>query len=123
VTQFWRQDNQPGKSKQQRVDDAERNASDSFDRSVKELQEEWVKSPTDLSIPCVKVSTVDTNEQSLFISPPRSPSIDTTHITETLIDLTNETRSRLHEVENKLRVLWVAAQQVNAQQKVEVSIR
>lgn len=123
MTQFWRQDNQPGKSKQQRVDDAERNASDSFDRSVKELQEEWVKSPTDLSIPCVKVSTVDTNEQSLFISPPRSPSIDTTHITETLIDLTNETRSRLHEVENKLRVLWVAAQQVNAQQKVEVSIR
>jgi hypothetical protein len=123
VTQFWRQDNQPGKSKQKRDDDAERNASDSFDRSVKELEEEWVKSPTDLSIPCVKVSTVDTNKQSLFISPPRSPSIDTTHITETLIDLTNETRSRLHEVENKLRVLWVAAQQVNAQQKVEVSIR
>jgi hypothetical protein len=117
VTQYWRQDNQP---EPKRNDDAERNASDSFDRSVKELQEEWVKSPKDLSIPCVKVSTT---AQSLFSSPPSSPSIDTTHIAETLIDLTNETRSRLHEVEDKLRVLWVAAQQVNAQQKVEVSIR
>ena len=120
MTQFWRQDNQPGKSKQKRDDDAERNALESFDRSVNELQEEWVKSSTDLSIPCVKVSTT---AQSLFISPPSSPSIDATHITETLIDLTNETRSKLHEVEDKLRVLWVAAQQVNAQQKVEVSIR
>jgi hypothetical protein len=44
-------------------------------------------------------------------------------ISETLIDLTNETRSRLHEIGDKLRVLWVAAQQVNARQKVEVSIR
>jgi len=44
-------------------------------------------------------------------------------ITETLIDLTTETRSRLHEVEDKLQVLWVTAQQVNARQKVEVSIR
>lgn len=83
-------------------DDAERNASGFFDCSVKELQE---KSPTNLPIA------------------PWSPSIDTIHITETLIDLTNETRNRLHEVEDKLRVLWVTAQQVNAQQKVEVSIR
>jgi hypothetical protein len=118
VTEFWRQDNQPGKSKQKRGDDAERNASNSFDRSVKELQEEWVQSP----IPCVKVST-DNNAQSLFISPPPSPSIDTTHTTETLIELTNQTRKRLHKVEDKLQVLWVTAQQVNAQQKVEVSVR
>jgi len=120
VTQFWRQDKEPGKPEQKRSDDAERNALDSFNHSVKELQEEWGKS---LTIPCVKVSTADTNAQRLFNSPPRSPSIDTPHITEMLIDLANETRSRLHEVGDKLRVLWVAAQQVNARQKVEVSIR
>ena len=119
MKQFWRQD-QPGKSKQERDADAERNASNSFDRSVKELQEEWV---TDLSITCVKVSTTGINARRLFISPLPSLSTDTTHITETLIDLTNVTRSRLHEVEDKLRVPWVAAQQINARQKVEVSIR
>jgi len=122
VTEFWRQDKEPGKSKQKRDDDADKNASDFFDRSVRELQG-LVKSLIDLSIPCVKVSTTDINAPRLFISPLPSLSIDATHITETLIDLTNETRSRLHDVEDKLQVLWVAAQQVNARQKVEVSIR
>ena len=122
VTQFWRQDSQPGKSEQQRNVDAERSASDSFDSSVNELREEWRKSRTDLSIPCVKVST-DSSAGRLFISPLRSLSINATHITETLIDLTNETRGMLHEVEDKLHVLWATAQQVNAQQKVDVSIR
>ncbi|KAF8322430.1 hypothetical protein F5887DRAFT_1028395 [Amanita rubescens] len=95
VTQFWIQDKQPGKSKQKRDDDAERNASDSFHRSVEELQ-----AATDLLIPCVKVSTKNTQG--------------------TLIDLMNETRSTLHEVGDKLWVLW--AQQVNVRQMVEVSI-
>ena len=93
---------------------------DSFNHSVKELQEEWGKS---LTIPCVKVSTNDINAQGLFISPFWLPSIDITHITEMLIDLTNETHSRLYEVGDKLQVLWVAAQLVNAPQKVKVSIR
>ena len=114
VTQFWRQDSQPGKSEQQRNVDAERSASDSFDSSVNELRE--------ASIPCVKVST-DSSAGRLFISPLRSLSINATHITETLIDLMNETRGMLHEVEDKLHVLWATAQQVNAQQKVDVSIR
>ncbi len=117
MTEFWRQDKEPGKSKQKRDDDADKNASDFFDRSVRELQG-LVKSLIDLSIPCVKVSTTDINAPRLFISPLPSLSIDATHITETLIDLTNGTCSR-----DKLRVLWVAAQQVNARQKVEVSIR
>jgi len=63
VTQFWIQEKQS----------AEKNALDSFDRAVKEMQ-----AATDLSIPCVKVSTKNT--QRLFISPPPSPLIDTTHI-------------------------------------------
>ena len=67
VTQFWRQDREPGKSEQKRSDDAERNALDSFNRSVKELQEEWGNS---LTIPCVRVSTADINAQRLFVSPP-----------------------------------------------------
>jgi hypothetical protein len=41
-------------------------------------------------------------ELSEFVHFTSSPSIDTTHITETLIDLTNETRSRLHEIGDKL---------------------
>ena len=113
VMEFWRKDNRPKKSK----DDAEKKASDFFDSSVKELRQ-------DLSMPCVKVSTTGANARRLFISTLPWHSIDTTHcMTETLIDLTTETRSRLHEVEDKLQVLWVTAQQVNARQKVEVSIR
>jgi len=41
---------------------------------------------------------------------------------QTLISLTKFTRDKLQDVEHKLAVLWVAAQQVNARQKVEVSI-
>jgi len=43
--------------------------------------------------------------------------------TEMFIDLTNVTRERLQDVEPKLQVLWVAAQRVNAREKVKVSIR
>ena len=78
MIEFWRQDNQSGKSKQKRDGDAEKSASDSFESSVKELQEEWVKSSTDLSISCVKVTTTDHNARRLFISPFRSLSIDAT---------------------------------------------
>jgi len=42
---------------------------------------------------------------------------------ETFINLTKVTRERLQDVEPKLQVLWVAAQRVDARQKVEVSIR
>ncbi|KIM38994.1 hypothetical protein M413DRAFT_233981 [Hebeloma cylindrosporum] len=70
-----------------------------------ELQKAWVKLSTDPSIPCIKVSTkTSKNAQQM------------------LIDLTDETHSRLHDIEDKLRVLWAAAQQVNPRQKVEVSI-
>lgn len=60
VTHFLRED--PAKFKP----DAERKASESFDHSVKELQGEWGKlptnpesgkSPADIPISCVKVST------------------------------------------------------------------
>jgi len=42
---------------------------------------------------------------------------------EMFIDLRKVTRERLQDVELELQVLWVAAQRVNAHQKVEVSIR
>jgi hypothetical protein len=57
VAEFWRQDHQSGKSRQKRDADAEKNASDSFHGSVKDLQKEWA------SIPCVKVSTAGTDAQ------------------------------------------------------------
>jgi len=43
--------------------------------------------------------------------------------TEMFVELTKVTRERLQDVEHELQVLWVAAQRVNARQKVEVSIR
>jgi len=68
VTQFWRKDKRPGKSNQEKDDDAERNASDSFARSVKQLQEDWAKlSEENISIPCVKISTTGPNATSQFI--------------------------------------------------------
>lgn len=42
---------------------------------------------------------------------------------ELLIKLTTVTRQKLQDVEVKLQVLWVAAQQVNAYQKIETCIR
>ncbi len=56
----------------------------------------------------------------LFIT---SVAINAINITETLLNLTKVTRERLHDVERQLEVLWVAAQQVDARQKVEISIR
>lgn len=95
VTQFSRKD-------KEKAEDA---ALKSFNDSVMELQKAWVKLSTDPSIPCIKVSTkTSKNAQQM------------------LIDLTDETHSRLHDIEDKLRVLWAAAQQVNPRQKVEVSI-
>ena len=67
VTHFLRED--PAKLKP----DAERKASESFDHSVKELQGEWRKlptnpesgkSPADIQISCVKVSTKATRSSA-----------------------------------------------------------
>jgi len=98
-------------------------ASASFDLSVKDLHLELARLSIDLSIPCVKVSTEDTSAKRLYVSLLQLLPINATHITETLIDLTKFTRDKLTDVERELEVLWVAAQQVNARQKVEVSIR
>jgi len=83
---------------------AQEKALSSFSCSVKELQEGWGNSSTTPLIPCVKVSMKEPD-------------------TEMFIDLTKVTRERLQDVEVELQVLWVAAQRVNARQKVEVSIR
>ncbi|KAG6821758.1 hypothetical protein H0H92_001004, partial [Tricholoma furcatifolium] len=90
-------------SKEEKRFNAEQKASESFSRSVQQLN---AASPDDLSIPSVKVSIME----------------DSTHVSESLTNLTNVTRKRLQDVEEKLKVLWVAAQQVNARQKVDVSI-
>ena len=47
---------------------AEQNALASFDRSVKDLQEDIVRLSINLSIPCVKVSTEGTSAKRLSIS-------------------------------------------------------
>ena len=98
-------------------------ASASFDRSVKDLRQELVGLSIDLSIPCVKVLIEDTSAKRLYVSLLQPLPINATDITETLVDLTKFTRDQLKDVELELEVLWVAAQQVNARQKVEVSIR
>ena len=77
----------------------------------------------DPSIHCVNVSTEETGAKRLYISLVQLFFINATRITEMLINLTKFTRDKLQDVERELQVLWVAAQQVNARQKVEVSIR
>jgi hypothetical protein len=108
---------------QRNPETAENEALASFDRSAKDLQDDLVRLSIDLSIPCVKVSTKETSAKRLSISWLQLFSINANYITETLIDLANFTRDKLKDVERELEVLWVAAQQVNALQKVEVSIR
>jgi hypothetical protein len=39
------------------------------------------------------------------------------------VELTKVTRKNLRDVEGSLWVLWATAQQINARQKVEISIR
>ena len=102
---------------------AEEIASASFDHSVKDLRQELVGLSIDLSIPCVKVSMEDTSAKHLYVSLLQLLPINATDITEMLVDLTKFTHDQLKDVELELEVLWVAAQQVNARQKVEVSIR
>ena len=42
---------------------------------------------------------------------------------EMLVNLTKVTRDNLRDVEGSLWALWATAQQINARQKVELSIR
>ena len=71
----------------------------------------------------MRTSQNDSNQRGLFISLILSLSIDATLITEKLIELTNVTRTMLHDVEGELWIPWATAQQVSARQKVELSIR
>ncbi|KAG6808764.1 hypothetical protein H0H92_002979, partial [Tricholoma furcatifolium] len=101
VKQFFKEETAP--STEERLLNAEQKASESFSRSVKQLDSQ-TESLAELSIPSVKVSTVYKKDSLI-------------------LNLTNVTRERLQDVEEELKVLWVAAQQVNARQKVDVSIR
>ncbi|KAG6805802.1 hypothetical protein H0H92_013931 [Tricholoma furcatifolium] len=79
-------------SKEEKRFNAEQKASESFSRSVQQLN---AASPDDLSIPSVKVSMAIMGD-----------------VSESLTNLTNVTCERLQDVEKKL----------NARQKIDVSI-
>ncbi|KAG6827995.1 hypothetical protein H0H92_009724 [Tricholoma furcatifolium] len=100
VNQFFKAET--ATSTEEKLLNADKKASESFSRSVKQLDSQ-TESLVELSIPSVKVS-VKYNKDL--------------HI----LNLTNVTRERLQDVEEGLKVVWVAAQQVNARQKVDVSI-
>jgi hypothetical protein len=117
IAQFFKDDAATSKPESGRRDNAQQKASKSFDGLVKKVK------AVDPSIPCVKVSTKDPKANGVFVSLFQPLSLSTTHITDLLINLTKVTRKRLQGIEKELQVLWVAAQQVNAHQKVDVSIR
>lgn len=90
---------------------SERKASESLDSSGKKLQDIWKSlQSTNLPIAWVKMSISTKNTDSKLIR-------------EMLISLTNVTREKLRDVEGELWIPWVTAQQVNARQKVMLSIQ
>ncbi|KAG6811662.1 hypothetical protein H0H92_006375 [Tricholoma furcatifolium] len=105
VKQFLREETATSRTREEKLLNAEQKASESFSRSVKQLDSQTM-SLAELSIPSVKVSVEPEFNKDLHI-----------------LNLTNVTRERLQDIEDELKVLWVAAQQVNARQKVDVSIR
>ncbi|KAG6824529.1 hypothetical protein H0H92_006590, partial [Tricholoma furcatifolium] len=105
-------------STEEKLLNAEQKASESFRHSVKQLDSQ-TESLVELSIPSVKVSVVYKKGQLISLQQSHSPDATSS---DSLTNLTNVTRTRLQDVEEKLKVLWVAAQQVNARHKVDVSI-
>lgn len=113
------------------TESAEEKAAAYFNESaVMALQDNLKDLKLDLSIPCVQVA-VNWNRSAKCLSVSLLQYLlllltnnnNQDPYQETLINLTKFTRNILQPVEHKLQVLWVAAQQVNALQKVEGSIR
>jgi len=99
---------------------AESHAMTAFNACVEEFQ-----LSIGMQVPCVKVSTKKEYLRGLsnrFNQSDQSP-FDMVTTAETLLELTRVTRNSLHDVEGSLWVPWAAAQQINARQKVELSIR
>lgn len=100
----------PTKPKPERLANSERKASESLHSSGEKLQNIWKGlSSTKLPIAWVKMSI--------------SKDTDAKLIREMLISLTNVTREKLRDVEGELWIPWATAQQVNARQKVALSIQ
>ncbi|PPQ81511.1 hypothetical protein CVT26_010898 [Gymnopilus dilepis] len=95
--------------KKPKVDNPEEAASKSFDSSVEKLQRVWRElSSAGSPMACVRMSISDNTDRKAT--------------REMLTILTNVTRAELRHVEGELWIPWAAAQQINARQKVELSI-
>lgn len=96
--------------KPEKLANSERKASESLHSSGEKLQDIWKSlHSTKLPMAWVKMSISSQNTDGKLIR-------------EMLISLTNVTREKLRYVEGELWIPWVTAQQVNARQKVELSI-
>ena len=105
VNQFLSRKPKPG-----RRANPEEEASKSLNSSVEKLQKVWKGSASSESaIAWVKMSI--------------SKDTDGKVMRDMLTSLTNVTRSKLRDVEGELWIPWAAAQQINARQKVELSIQ
>ncbi|TFK20671.1 hypothetical protein FA15DRAFT_759207 [Coprinopsis marcescibilis] len=94
----------------ERLADSEKKASESLDSSAGTLQKAWKElSSPGAHIPWVKISTSikDTDRQVMR---------------KMFVELADVTRQTLRGVEDELWIPWAAAQQVNARQKVKLSV-
>lgn len=109
INQFLMKD-RSAKPKLERLANSEIKASESLNSSGDKLHGIWKRlSSTELPMAWVKMSISKDTDNKL--------------IREMLISLTNVTRSKLRDVEGELWIPWATAQQVNARQKVELSIQ
>ena len=102
----------PGKARPANI---EREALESFNRSVEELH-----AVSDCKI--IKISMRDSNLRGRGLAFLHVLSADGGCVIEMLLELADVTRNLLHEVEGELWVPWTMAQQASAHQKVELSI-
>ncbi|KJA19570.1 hypothetical protein HYPSUDRAFT_859131 [Hypholoma sublateritium FD-334 SS-4] len=109
VNSFLLKDRSSTKSKPERLLDSEKKASESLRSSGEGLERIWqILAPKELPMAWVKMSL------------PKKP--DPKMSTEMLSGLADVTREKLREVESNLYITWITAQQVNARQKVDLSI-
>jgi len=117
VSQHIRQARKHNNSEPATQKTPQRNAEEDFERSIKGFL-------STEKVPYVGIST-KTSLSPLLSLTFKVQGVILTHLDylHTLRKLTEVTRQSLHDVEGDLWLPWAAAQQINARQKVEQSIR
>ena len=110
ISQFMLQD-KAKRPKAEKITYAEGKASESLHVSAEKLKDAWKKLPSaELPLMAWVKMAISKNTEARLIK-------------EMLVNLANVTRDKLRDVEGELWIPWAMAQQVNARQKVVLSIQ